>query len=96
MLRNFKSVYNATVIERMHKDDALFLARLNMDEFAMGSHQLHLFVERPEIPIILTLLQAVRRAVVQPQWPHNLFKLALARIPVGLYVNQQLIVVLLD
>lgn len=37
MLRNFKSVYNATVIERMHKDDALFLARLNMDEFAMGS-----------------------------------------------------------
>ena len=37
MLRDFKSVYNATVIDRMHKDDALFLARLNMDEFAMGS-----------------------------------------------------------
>ena len=26
MLRNFKSVYNATVIDRMHNDDALFLA----------------------------------------------------------------------
>ena len=37
MLRDFKSVYNATVIDRMQKDDALFLARLNMDEFAMGS-----------------------------------------------------------
>lgn len=37
MLRNFKSVYNATVIDRMYNDDALFLARHNMDEFAMGS-----------------------------------------------------------
>ena len=37
MLENFKSVYNATVIDRLGADDALLIARLNMDEFAMGS-----------------------------------------------------------
>ncbi|NBC25859.1 MAG: Asp-tRNA(Asn)/Glu-tRNA(Gln) amidotransferase subunit GatA [Bacteroidetes bacterium] len=37
ILRNFESVYNATVIEKLAAEDALFLGRTNMDEFAMGS-----------------------------------------------------------
>lgn len=37
ILHNFESVYNATVINRLGEADALFLGRLNMDEFAMGS-----------------------------------------------------------
>ncbi|REL24299.1 Asp-tRNA(Asn)/Glu-tRNA(Gln) amidotransferase subunit GatA [Rhodohalobacter sp. SW132] len=37
ILRNFESVYNATVIDKLAAEDALFLGRANMDEFAMGS-----------------------------------------------------------
>lgn len=37
ILKNFNSVYNATAIEKLLKEDALFIGRTNMDEFAMGS-----------------------------------------------------------
>lgn len=37
ILRNFESVYDATVVEKMAAEDALFIGRSNMDEFAMGS-----------------------------------------------------------
>jgi aspartyl-tRNA(Asn)/glutamyl-tRNA(Gln) amidotransferase subunit A len=37
ILKGFTSVYNATVVERLLKEDALIIGRLNCDEFAMGS-----------------------------------------------------------
>lgn len=37
ILRNFESVYDATVIQKLAAEDALFIGRANMDEFAMGS-----------------------------------------------------------
>ena len=37
MLENFKSPYNATVIEKLMAADYVSLGKTNMDEFAMGS-----------------------------------------------------------
>ena len=37
ILDNFESLYSATVVERLIKEDAIIIGRLNCDEFAMGS-----------------------------------------------------------
>lgn len=37
ILRNFTSIYSATVVERLLAEDAIIIGNLNCDEFAMGS-----------------------------------------------------------
>lgn len=37
ILAGFESLYSSTVVERLLAEDALFIGRLNCDEFAMGS-----------------------------------------------------------
>lgn len=37
MLENFVAPYNATVAEKLNQEDMIYLGKLNMDEFAMGS-----------------------------------------------------------
>jgi aspartyl-tRNA(Asn)/glutamyl-tRNA(Gln) amidotransferase subunit A len=37
ILENYKATYDASVIEKLRNQDAVFLGRTNMDEFAMGS-----------------------------------------------------------
>ncbi|MBC8198147.1 MAG: Asp-tRNA(Asn)/Glu-tRNA(Gln) amidotransferase subunit GatA [Candidatus Marinimicrobia bacterium] len=50
ILQNYKSIYNATVVERIKKAGGAILATTNMDEFAMGSsseHTIHGVVKNP-------------------------------------------------
>lgn len=37
LLANYESVYDATVVEKLEKEDAVIIGKANMDEFAMGS-----------------------------------------------------------
>jgi len=37
ILENFRSVYNATVVDKLLEEDAIIIGRQNCDEFAMGS-----------------------------------------------------------
>lgn len=36
MLEGFVPIYESTVMEKLHNENAVLIGKLNMDEFAMG------------------------------------------------------------
>lgn len=54
MLKGFKSLFSATVVERLLAEDAIIIGRLNCDEFAMGSTNETSFYGPVKNPLDLT------------------------------------------
>ena len=54
ILANYKAAYNATAIEKLKKQGAIFLGKTNMDEFAMGSSTETSAFKKTKNPLDLT------------------------------------------
>ena len=50
ILENFDPIYNATVVDQLHKAETITIGKLNMDEFAMGSSKENSYYKKTKNP----------------------------------------------
>ena len=50
ILENFDPIYNATVVQKLHKAETVTIGKLNMDEFAMGSSTENSYFQKTRNP----------------------------------------------
>ena len=50
ILENFDPIYNATVVDQLHKAETITIGKLNMDEFAMGSSNENSYFQKTRNP----------------------------------------------
>ncbi|KAK9454317.1 amidase signature domain-containing protein [Dipodascopsis uninucleata] len=51
MLKGYKSPYNATIVDKLIDSGAVILGKTNMDEFAMGTDNIHTIYGAPKNPL---------------------------------------------
>ena len=61
ILQDFESLFSATAVEQLIKEDAIIIGRLNCDEFAMGSTEMKIQYNSVKNLLIIKRLLEVRR-----------------------------------